>query len=234
MVSKLPNSSKIIFDKIKEIISLGTIDIPEQFQGSGAPGNTLEYLLNVDENNFDSPDFMDWEIKFHGGNALLTLLHKDPQPKGIIDKMVDAFGWENDKGQLSFRHTISKESKQGFIVNDIDNKITVSNEANEDVVPYWDHNIILNTIAAKLRRLILVSGKVNKEKRQVVYKSAVAYWDLNMLGICNAIKDGIIYIDFDARTKKGKGTSLRRNHGTKFRIKIKDVGIIYENTQIII
>jgi len=54
-----------------------------------------------------------------------------------------------------------------------------------------------------------------------------------MLGICNAIKDGIIYIDFDARTKKGKGTSLR-NHGTKFRIKVKDVGIIYENTQIII
>jgi hypothetical protein len=167
MVSKIPNSSKIIFDKIKEIISLGTVDIPEQFKGSGAPGNTLEYLLNVDENNFDSPDFMDWEIKFHGGNALLTLLHKDPQPKGIIDKMVDVFGWENDKGQLSFRHTISKESKQGFIVNDIDNKITVSNEANEDVVPYWDHNIILNTIAAKLRRLILVSGKVSKDKRQV-------------------------------------------------------------------
>jgi len=84
-----------------------------------------------------------------------------------------------------------------------------------------------------VRRLILVKGKVSKDKRHVIYNSAVAYWDLNMLGICNAIKDGIIYIDFDARTKKGKGTSLR-NHGTKFRIKVKDVGIIYENTQIII
>ena len=233
MVSRIPQSSKTAFAIIKEIVSMGMVEIPCQFNGAGAPGNTLEYLLNVKQNNYDSPDLMDWEIKFHGGNALLTLFHKDPQPKGIMDKVVDAYGWENKNGQLSFRHTLSKESKLGFKVNDIDDKITVSNIANEEIVPYWEHNIILNSIAAKLRRLILVHGTVSKDKRHVVYINAVAYWDLNMLGICKAIKDGLIYIDFDARTKGGRGTSLR-NHGTKFRINVRDIGILYENMQIII
>ena len=54
-----------------------------------------------------------------------------------------------------------------------------------------------------------------------------------MLGICQAIEDGIIYIDFDARTKEGKGSALR-DHGTKFRIHIDNIGVIYENNQVIL
>jgi hypothetical protein len=233
MVSRIPQSSNKAFKVIQEIIKMGTVDIPDKFKGAGASGNTLEYLLNVKQNNFDSPDLNDWEIKFHGGNALLTLFHKDPQPRGIMKQVVNTFGWENEKGQISFRHTISGKSERGFVVNNIDNKITVTNKFDLSIVPYWENNIILNAIGAKLRRLILVHGTVAKEKRQVIYESATAYWDLNMLGICEAIKEGTIYIDFDARTKEGRGSALR-NHGTKFRIDINDIGLIYENSQTIV
>lgn len=233
MVAKIPQSSKTAFGLIQEIIRMGTIDIPPQFQGAGSPGNTLEYLLNVKQNNFDSPDLMDWEIKFHGGNALLTLFHKEPTPRGIMDKMVDAYGWENEKGQLSFRHTISGKSEKGFVITNVGNRINVTNVNNPSVTPYWEHNIILNSISSKLRRLILVHGKVDKENRKVTYQNAHAYWDLNLLGICDAIEKGLIYIDFDARTKGGRGTALR-NHGTKFRIHIDDIGSIYENSTLIV
>jgi hypothetical protein len=47
------------------------------------------------------------------------------------------------------------------------------------------------------------------------------------------IKERKIYIDFDARTTGARGTSLR-NHGTKFRIKVNDIGSIYENSQLIV
>jgi hypothetical protein len=100
------------------------------------------------------------------------------------------------------------------------------------IAPYWDHNVIIGAIAAKLRRLILVHGKVDKAKRKVIYKYAVAYWDLNLIGICKAIEDGAMLLDFDARTTGIRGTSLR-NHGTKFRINVKDMAMIYENSQII-
>ncbi len=54
-----------------------------------------------------------------------------------------------------------------------------------------------------------------------------------MMNISKAIKEGKIYIDFDARTTGGRGTSLR-NHGTKFRIHINHIGSIYENSQFIV
>ena len=47
MVSRIPQSSKTAFAIIKEIVSMGMVEIPCQFNGAGAPGNTLEYLLNV-------------------------------------------------------------------------------------------------------------------------------------------------------------------------------------------
>ena len=233
MVSKIPQSSTKAFKVIREIVNMGEVEIPPQFKGAGAPGNTLEYLLNVKQNNFDSPDLHDWEIKFHGGNSLLTLFHKDPQPRGILSKFVDAYGWVNDKDQISFRHTISGSSEKGFVIDNADGKITVINKNNKDLVAYWENNVILNAIGAKLRRLILVHGTVDKAKNTVVYESACGYWDLNLLGICEAIKDGTIYIDFDARTKGGRGTALR-NHGTKFRIHINDIDMIYENRQPIV
>lgn len=237
MVSKVPASSNKAFPAITEIIRMGEIDIPNQFQGNGAPGNTLEYLLDLKVNNNDSPDLHDWEIKFHGGISLLTLFHKDPLPKGIINKVVDRYGWEDHKGRISFRHTIQGKSPKGFIVESIENKITVTNindyiNGNEPLVPYWEHNTILNAIGAKLRRLILVHGVVNKTKRTVQYNNAVAFWDLDMMGISESIKNGTIYIDFDARTNGERGTSIR-NHGTKFRIHINDIRKIYENHKII-
>lgn len=224
-MSKIPPTASRIFTVVREVINHGGYEIPEQFNGTGAPGEYLEFLLNLKRNNDDIPDLGGWEIKFHGGNALLTLFHNDPLPRGIINQMVNTFGWENERGQISFRHTISGQSNLGFNVTNRDDRIYISHN-HEDIEPYWENNTILNAIAAKLRRLILVHGRRND--RTVVYNSAIAYWDLGMNQICNAIETGIILIDFDARTKGGRGTSLR-NHGTKFRIRINDIGSIYQN-----
>jgi MvaI/BcnI restriction endonuclease family len=73
MVQELPRSSTSTFIIIREILSLGWVDIPEQFHGAGAPGNTLEYLIDVEENNKDYPDFNDWELKFHGGSVNVNM-----------------------------------------------------------------------------------------------------------------------------------------------------------------
>ena len=50
MFSEIPRSSSNTFPVIKEILSLSWIEIPNEFQGSGAPGNTLEYLINIKVN----------------------------------------------------------------------------------------------------------------------------------------------------------------------------------------
>lgn len=232
MSNKPPKSSNVVFPKVKEILDCGWIEVPDQFRGNGAPGNTLEYLLNVDENNLDSPDLLDWEVKFHGGNSLITLFHKTPLPRGVMNKLVDRFGWDNDRGQISFRHTIKGRSERGFYIVGEDDKIKVKHVSEPEFVPYWDYNTILNALGAKLRRLILFEGVYDSENRRVDYQKATAFWDVDLIKFSRSIQEGTILIDFDARTKQGRGSSLR-DHGTKFRINIKDIGSLYMYSQVI-
>lgn len=230
--STLPRSGKASFKKIEEILKAGTWIFPDKgkYNGSGAPGRYLEDLLGIKENNADSPDLNDWEIKFHGGSSLLTLFHKDPEPRGIIRTLVHDYGWDDGKGRISFRHTIGGESTRGFnVVNEID-RIVIRNNQKDGAVPHWTHNTILNALSSKLRRLIVVEGEMHLNPRRVTYREATAYWEPDITGFSKAIADGVIYVDFDARTQKGRGSAIR-NHGTKFRIKIEDLPKIYANKQ---
>lgn len=228
----LPRSATATFKEIKKVLDMGFVPMPDasSYRGTGAPGRLLEHLLGIDENNNDSPDLNDWEIKYHGGGTLITLFHKDPEPRGIMRSIVHEHGWEDSQNRISFRHTLSGRSERGFyVVNEAD-RIVVRNENVDSVVPFWRHNTILNSLGAKLRRLILVDGEVvSTPSRGVIYKSATAFWDFNMMGFFQALVDGKVSIDFDARTKLGRGTALR-NHGTKFRIQSNNLASLYEHT----
>lgn len=232
--SKTPKSFTAASAKIKEIIRMGWIEIPDakSFRGHGTQGRIIESLLNVSENNNDSPDLLDWEIKTHsGGNSLVTLFHKEPEPKGIMDKVVHAYGWDDDKGRVSFRHTIEGETNRGFYVVNEPDRVSVRHRGPDLLaVPFWTHNVLLGAAGAKLRRLILVDCEVDKIKQRIKYTGATAYWEFNLTGFCGACEKGIVWIDFDARTSKGRGTALR-NHGTKFRIKLADIGLLYQNSK---
>ena len=107
-----------LFLRIKKVIKAGWHDIPNKigYLGTGAPGNYLEELLGIKVNNKDTPDSDGWEVKFSSGSALLTLCHKDPKPKGIINQLVKECGWKDEKGRISFRHTIAGKTERGFIV----------------------------------------------------------------------------------------------------------------------
>lgn len=230
--SKPPRSSAVAFSAVGQVVDAGWFEIPKErsFNGSGGPGRLLEDLLDIKEKNKDSPDLGDWELKFHGGAALITLFHKDPEPRGIIRVMVHDYGWNDAKGRISFRHTISGESDRGFYVVNETDRVVVRNKNKDAAVPHWTHDTLLNSIGAKLRRLIVVSGEVKKGPRRVRYTNAEAYWEFNLTGFCNALEKGIVCIDFDARTQQGQGSALR-NHGTKFRVRHKDLKSLYKHSQ---
>ena len=228
----IPRSGTASFIKISEILKAGTWEFPDnnKYNGSGGPGRLLEDLLGIKANNSDSPDLNDWEIKFHGGSSLLTLFHKDPEPRGIIRELVHNYGWNDGKGRISFRHTISGESARGFYIVNEEDRIVIRNKLKDGAVPHWTHNTLFNAFSSKLRRLIVVEGTVLKNPRRVIYRNATAYWEPDVKGFSKAITDGIFYVDFDARTKEGKGSAIR-NHGTKFRIKVEDLSIVYANNR---
>jgi hypothetical protein len=227
-----PRTGAANFKLISEIIETGIWIFPSdgKYNGSGAPGRLLEDLLGINANNADSPDLAGWEIKFHGGTSLLTLFHKDPEPKGIIRELVHAYGWDDGKERISFRHTISGETARGFYVVNEEDRIVIRNKFKDAPVPHWTHNTLLNVLGSKLRRLIVVEGEVLKNPRRVIYQKATAYWEPDIKGFAKAVADGLFCVDFDARTQAGEGSAIR-NHGTKFRIKVEDLSKIYAHSK---
>ena len=220
-----------LFDSLREVLLTKThawSGIPG-IGGTGAPGMLLEHLLGIEKSSSDSPDSMQWELKFHGGSAPLTLFHKTPEPSGIMHEMVNAFGWRDANDRISFRHTIYGSSSHGFRVINDGKRIVVQNvDYGELIQPYWSHDTLINAFAYKLRRLVLVKGKTSRKNESVSYESVKLYWEPSVTQLIDAIESGIVAIDFDARTTEGKGL---RDHGTKFRIQITKLDQLYQYSE---
>ena len=215
--------------RLRAVLEAGWVDIPDEpgFGGTGAPGRLLERLLGVNGGNFDTPDAGRWEIKYHSGSALLTLFHLEGQPRGHLRGMVGQFGWPDKNGRTSFRHTIRGKSDLGFyVVNEPDRILVRHDDLSEDESPYWTHDRLISAFAAKLRRLLLVQGA--KRKGRVRYEAATFYSEPMVTGFANAVGQGIVAVDFDARTTDGAGL---RNHGTKFRIDIGNLSHLYRESE---
>lgn len=226
---------KILHERLQEIIDAGWLPIPDYhgYRGTGAPGQILEDLLEIDGGNHDLPDTGKWEVKFHGGKSPLTLFHKEGEPKGYIDEMVKHYGWRDDKDRLSFRYTIWGKSNMGFFAEKSGDRLHLRNEKNpQDNLPFWLIDTLINAFVQKLRRFILVHGQ--KKDGKVKYDSASIFWEPQSAIFIDAIVDGIVAIDFDARTKNSypeKNGWTIRNHGTKFRIYPNQLKQIYRNSR---
>ena len=218
-----------LYSKLRNVLQSGWISLPDSpgYRGTGAPGVMLEELLGLDGKNYDTPDSGKWEIKFHSRSALLTLFHLEAQPKGYLHHLVPRFGWPDSQGRTSFRHTIHGRSDRGFYIVNENNRITVKKDQTSDVEwPYWTHDSLINAFVSKFRRLIVVGGQ--KRGNQVNYKTAHLYWEPKSTQLIDEIEQGIIAIDFDARTTEGRGL---RNHGTKFRIRYDDLHRLYHKNK---
>lgn len=220
---------KDLFDRLRDILGK-SYELPQT--GTGAPGMLLEQLLGIQSNNDDLPDAGAWEIKFHGGTALLTLFHLTPSPEGIVGTLIEKHGWVGKDGRPCFRHTISGSSDKGFKVVDEAGRLIVRHTSGTE--SFWTHDKIFNAATSKMRKLILVSGRKKNKGARVEFNTAATYSEFKPTAFIPAVTEGIIKIDFDARYKhfsseRITGTPRLRDHGTKFRIKSSDLKAIYEN-----
>lgn len=118
-----------LVEKLKALKKRGWIKT-QRPGNDGAVGNTLEDLLEIDENNLPIPNAAEWELKAQrkSTTSLTTLFHCEPSPRGV--KIVPSillpyYGWKHDKAgerypenEKSFRSTTSSASytDRGFIV----------------------------------------------------------------------------------------------------------------------
>jgi len=134
-----------LIDKLLEIAAMGWI--PNARHGNhGGIGNTLEDLLEIQENNLPIPNAAEWELKAQRlhTTARTTLFHTEPSPRAIRfvpQMLLPKYGWAHKEdgkkyaaGEMSFRQTIhgATRSDRGFmvVINRTEKKILISFDAN--------------------------------------------------------------------------------------------------------
>ena len=69
-------------------------------------------------------------------------------------------------------------------------------------------------------------GRGKNRKVYFLYNYVLKLSNFDQEKFIQAIRDGKIYIDFDARTG--------HNHGTKFRIRYNDIPSLYKNAEVVL
>lgn len=221
-------SDRDLFERLRAVVRRGWIDIPDEpgYRGnSGAPGLLLRSLLGGGGPNLEVPTANGWSIRYHSKNARLTLFQKEPQPRGYLDAVLRRFGWEDERGGISFSHTIDGESDLGFRVVSEGDRILVRHER-LDVAPYWTHDELINVFALKHQRLIVVRGQ--KRSNRARYERGDAYGEPRTSLLVDAIVSGVIAVEFNVGTDRG---GRRHNHGTRFRIRYGDLRHLYHRRE---
>lgn len=222
-----PLNKKELLARLQLIVKEGWLEMPTgvlRYNGTGGPGNYLEDLLGLTVGNQDIADIVGFEVKYHTSQThLLTLFHKEPEPRGILRYMVSKYGWKDEQGRLSFRHTIHGQSDRFKVVDDAGNLI-VRHLKDDGPIPMWSHNTLLNIAGGKLRRLIAMHGQ--RDKQKVKYNHAILYENLELTRLIENLVHGRMAIDFDVRESKAGSKSLR-NHGTKFRVSLENLPKLY-------
>ena len=223
-----PNNKREFTARLREIIKAGWIEMPDdvaRYNGTGGPGNCLEDLLGVTAGSQDIADCVGWEVKYYTPQThLITLFHKEAEPRGIMRYMVSKHGWRDAQGRLSFRHTIRGESDR-FTIADDGGDIIVRPLKGNGPVPTWSHDTLLNIAGGKLRRLAAVQGQ--RRGRSVKFNRVDLYQKLHLTRLIQDIVNGKIAIDFDVREMTAGSKGLR-NHGTKFRVSPEDLPKLYQ------
>lgn len=224
-------AEKKLFEDVKDLCASGEWEISNG--GTGAPGHIIEEVLGIDANNKTLPDAERWELKFHGRSSPITLFHKTGEPRKAVHFLVKNHGWLNEKGLYSFRHTVtaSHRTPRGFLVGMEDDMVFV--EHNGTKIVHWEAEDLRSTASQKLRNVILIIGKTRKKtngRRSVVFQSVYTLEKFKPNAFINEIAVGNVVVDFDAR-ESSPGSEGLRDHGTKFRVKAKDLPRLYSKIQ---
>lgn len=190
-------------------------------------------------------------------SSAISLSHKEPEPRElkIVSKyLLPNYGWPHQEagkkypeGELSLRMTMNGKTyiDRGFKVNvnrelqrvEIEfNAAMVSPRHNEwlkgveekvglgplQITPYYSFNDLYLTIGRKFYNTFLVRLDSKKEdgKQYFKYDEVWVLENVDIDKFLTCIEEGKVIIEFDARTG--------HNHGTKMRMKFKDIPLVYK------
>ncbi len=214
--------------KLKNIKALGFVKTHRK--GDTGIGKTLEDLLGIKENNIPLPDIGEIaELKAYrrSTSSMLTLFTLEPQPKGgDRDRiLLDNFGYsKRDNGRSKELHsTLSckRYNNQGLKLKVEKDKVRIVGKGKRLNI-YWGMEDLRKKFEAKLPALVyaLADCKEIKGTEHFHFNQAYFLEGFDFDHFKNMVKKDAIVVDFRMFYRPSGSV---RNHGTGFRVKIKQL-----------
>lgn len=209
--------------KLLEIKALGFVNTVRAHQGG--VGNTLEYYLNIKENNLRIPDLGEIEVKAKriDSKSMLTLSSKAPLPRGVNKVLFNNYKYPDPQEKFKLYTTVrgSKTNNRGFRIRVERNKLILENL--NKIIAYWPLEKLDDVLKVGSEEVLLVlaetKGDFGKSNEKFHYTEAYLLSELGLEKLQKAIL--LDYLKVDIRIGydlTGKNAGKYHDHGTGFRI----------------
>ena len=231
-------------------------------RNDGAPGNLLENLLGIEENNLPLPNASEWELKVQRKKtvSLMSLFHVEPSPRAlkfVPQVLLPLYGWRHDKAgdrypesEKSFRQTMNGQTHtdRGFIVKREGEVLRVSFDASRVSERHseWLQAVERNTGLKDLDPfpywgLDDLRAKASSKLQNAFYVVAdvrkIDGQEAFHYGRCQILKgfslDGFLECLEQGLAHVEFDARTGHNHGTKFRIKQSAIPYLYDEHELV-
>lgn len=239
----------ILKEKFKEINNKGYIKSVNNYKNGG--GLTLESELESTGGDFNIPDFYDIEIKsaYKFRFQDLELFNSAPDGKhfpaapwlseqfGYPDKDYknikvfkgNVFGNKFNYIGLRFEYKLHIDRlNQKIVLNIYKNRTLINNDI------YWDFDSLKEKLERKDRKIALFIFNKKKIGPTYYYKyeQLMMYELKNFDTFLDLIENGIVFVTFKTGVhKSGKYVGTFSDHGTAFRIEIKNIRLLFNEVK---
>jgi len=209
--------------------------------GATGIGYTLETLLDIQENNFQQPDLLGFELKSsrNNGSSMLTMFTLSPSPPRSNSKLRDKYGYIStdyvyDKKVLHATLSTQRFTEMGTGTNikvvEHENRIHIAtNQEIEDI--YWCRDRIQKAFNRKIKNSIIMVKADSKgvgADEHFLFNEVYLLSGFDFEHFMKMLTDGKIFIDLRIGQHRNGKT---HDHGTAFRIKASDQIHLFKNIQ---
>ncbi|MDR0197424.1 MAG: MvaI/BcnI family restriction endonuclease [Oscillospiraceae bacterium] len=212
-------------------------------------GKTVEDLLGIPENNFNEPDFGEYELKSArtDSRSMLTIFTLAPKPAKSNTKLRLKYGYsssayDNDEKVLhstlnAVKFTPIVDTRYKLKIKLKDKRIyIISDTEAEDI--YWDRESIRKAFNKKYKNkfvYVKADSRGSGKNEEFKYLSAEAVSGFDYDSLISLLEQGKIYVDLRiGQYHSGKNKGKTHDHGTGFRIRERDQPLLFKNRETIV
>lgn len=217
--------------RLSEIRKMGYVRTLRR--GPTGIGHTLEKLLGIRENNISAPDLGEIELKAqrenHTGLTTLFTFNRKAWKMSPLDA-IRKYGSEDRNGRLGLYYTMGlKPNSAGLFLLVEDDSISVRS-TDGNVIAEWELKEIEKRFERKVKSVLLVKAKVEEREGAEHFlfnRARLLSGGATQSILKNQLENGQLLLELRLHDR---GTRAR-NHGTGFRVNIKDMENFYQRVE---